>query len=822
MSSSQVNIKSRQSYSQAQISEMSAFSKAFERYLNLVQQNTPQTLSEILRLERHEAWISCALATFFGTASTADICHYWSQKCDEILQKACDEAQREIPGLGPIALFAFGKLGSEELNMSSDIDVVFVSQDQSKEALAFSRRFLQLINDNTSYGFCFRVDYDLRPGGKQGPVVPTVDQFEDYYGNYGEAWERLAFVRFRKIWGSQDIQSKAETFSKKFSYRKHLDYTLLSDLQILRKRIHEHYWHRSHSDQLDLKLGVGGIRDLELFVHALQVVHGGKDPSIRSHSTETALSLLEKAQLLPGSDIRFLKSHYWHLRHLENLVQIKEDQQTHILNMHSGILADLEGLRVDFKNCDAVVSTLLGKVSASPTTLPETLEQQKEWLKEIGFSDQVIEQEWQELISATALSRQKERDEQYRKRFLFLFIEALKKYPQKLDRCLSLLKDFLKATRAKATFFSLFLNHENLIEQVANIFASSPYLSRLLCSRPELIDSFIYRSLSIEEPTDLENLLTFLAEKKLMTELISGTEFISDRDLDKLNQRLTQTADQICKSLLLNLHGSSLELNILCLGKWGGQELGLHSDLDFIFVTAKDPTETDLKLARRFLNRLTETNKGGSLYPVDLRLRPSGKGGVIVTSAQQLKDYLQNTAEAWERQAYLRSRWLIADSISFDIADVLKNKGLSETDLKELERIRKALLKNQSSELDLKYSAGGFVEIEFAIQIELLKNQSATRSAHTLEMLTQIAQNNALWRAAEKPLREHFIFMRQAEQLHQISSSESGSVLKKNSEGFQSVAELFQTTPEQLETQIITAFSENSEILKRLDPRRSV
>ncbi len=164
-----------------------------------------------------------------------------------------------------VALFALGKLGCLELNLSSDVDVLLVAENEAAVSLPRLRKFQKLLTERTFSGFVFRVDFDLRPGGKQGPLIPTLDQFKDYYGNYGETWERLAFVRLRPLCGDDFIKKEVMAFARKFSFRRHLDFTLLEDLKNLRTKIQGHYWARTQHHVVDLKLGVGGIRDVELF-----------------------------------------------------------------------------------------------------------------------------------------------------------------------------------------------------------------------------------------------------------------------------------------------------------------------------------------------------------------------------------------------------------------------------------------------------------------------------------------------------------------------------------------------------------------------------
>ncbi|MEN0059159.1 MAG: glutamine-synthetase adenylyltransferase, partial [Bdellovibrio sp.] len=270
-------------------------------------------LEEQLRQQRNEIWSRCARASQQNTDSAKNICFLWSEAADKLLEQAfSDSFETE-----KVALFALGKLGSHELNLSSDVDILLVAEEVSSAIQSALRRFQKLLTERTFQGFVFRVDFDLRPGGRQGPLIPTLDQFKDYYGNYGETWERMAFVRLRPLCGDVSIQTDVMDFARKFSFRKHLDFTLLEDLKSLRGKIQGHYWERARNNAVDLKLGVGGIRDVELFTHALQIVHGGRNPILQIKSTSESLEKLQKAQLLPEDEARFLNDHYWNLRTLE-------------------------------------------------------------------------------------------------------------------------------------------------------------------------------------------------------------------------------------------------------------------------------------------------------------------------------------------------------------------------------------------------------------------------------------------------------------------------------------------------------------------------
>lgn len=764
---------------------------------------TNLSFEDQLRKERNEIWSRSALCAKDSSESPEKICKDWSQASDALLQKAFDFcfAQQKV------ALFALGKLGSQELNLSSDVDVLLVAQDESSVSLSSLRKFQKVLTERTSQGFVFRVDFDLRPGGKQGPLVPTLDQFKDYYGNYGETWERLAFVRLRPLCGEALVINEVMSFAKKFSFRRHLDFTLLEDLKTLRSKIQGHYWARSQENVIDLKLGVGGIRDVELFTHALQVIHGGRDPGLQVKGTTEALKLLEEKGLLPQEEAQFLRTHYWNLRQLENYVQALNDEQTHLLRTQEDhpkfILEALTRLPDEMKRCDQIVKSLLGEA-------PKDLLLEDE-IKKLNLPEEDLKELWQEILGQEVLSRNKGRDELARKAFLADFLETLQQQKGDIRRGLLLLKDFIHGTRAKASFFAMLIREKELLQELAWLFGHSPYLSRILCNRPELLDSFVYRAQD-KMSEDLGTLLEEMAEKRLLSEVINGSAFLEDKDLPSLLSHLSSTADSIVESLLGALkkdYPSSIQ--ILALGKWGGQELGFRSDLDFIFVVPEEPTENDFKLAKRFITRLTEPHRGGNIYSIDMRLRPSGKARPLVIPIKDLIHYLAHEASAWERQAYTKARWIGGAQNVLPLHSFI-DRGLTKDELEELEKIRLQLLPN-SGVLNVKFSEGGLIDIELAAQTYLLAHKIIPASSHTQDFIATFGDPG-------RTLIENYGRLRQIEQMLQLVASESLVELQPNHESFQSLALVLQSTSQDLLQEVSEIFAANIAVLKELDPRR--
>jgi glutamate-ammonia-ligase adenylyltransferase len=775
-----VSLPELESYSESEWAAAELWSPAVQRY----RQRLNDLALDSLHGVRHRAWLKCVLATYFQRATAEAVCAAWSTTADQLLLRVwyeCGLAAREA------ALFALGKHGARELNLSSDIDLLVVSDEfdllQVERAL---RRFQQILHTPGEFGFCFRLDFDLRPGGQMGPLVVTPAQFQDHYWSQGETWERLALVRLRPVVGSARLRQQTMDLAKRFSYRRFLDFTLLEDLKALRSKVHRTGFQR-RAAQLHLKLEVGGIRDIELFVHSLLVLNGGKLTDLQTVSTSEALRRLKAKKLLSAAEADRLLETYWWYRQLENLVQSVDDRQTHSLSEPTPSLPGISPIaevQARMQEVDQIVSGLLGQVDLEQVNLPAQI-QQKEWLESLGFSTQAIASVWDPLMKATALSHKNDRDERARQEFLYTFVMELSRNSA-LDRDLglNLLLDFVRATRAKATFFTMLLRSPRLIQDLARLFCLSPYLGSIIASRPELLDHFILQ-LDEDWSPESEALAQQMSERKRLTELWSANQFLSDRDLSAMFERITQTADAITSELLriLKLQFPGAQLEILKLGKWAGRELGLRSDLDFIFITPGTPNELDFKVARRLISRLTDPSNSGSLYDLDLRLRPSGQSGPLLVAVDKLVEYWQTTAAAWERQAYLRAQPLGA---AVTLAKHwLVEKPLGEAEQAELKRIRSKLLRAVSEEsLDIKYAPGGLLEIEFAVQTAILQLQLASSATSTLGMIDELAQKQAVWRRHASELKACYLQLREFEQMLQLSSLHATSEAKRHSESF--------------------------------------
>lgn len=792
---------------------------AIARYLALLKQ-TPARDSDRLRLRRHDFWLRCALAAFHDRRTPEEICRFWSHAAEKLIADAwrvsgCDQSR--------FVLLALGKLGAEELNLSSDVDLVLLRDDRAPPDLKRLRTFQNLLGELTEFGYCLRVDLSLRPGGISSPALPSISEFEYHYGYHGEMWERLAYVRLRVLSGPSDLSEVVRSFSKKFSYRKHLDYTLLDELKALRSKIRREKF-ESRPDRYHIKLGPGGIRELELFVHALQVIHGGRNPSLQTHSTTAAIARIKAFGLLPEDECDFLTRAYWYLRDLENRLHAFDDQQTYSVDLgqiHPALPSSFTKtlLRVTARVND-ICSSLLA-IEEGPAdegdAFPDDLEAQKAWLERAGFTKASQDETWPSLLDSTAVSRRSERDERARLSFLKGFVTKLAEVRLDRDLGLSLLLDFVRATRAKASFFTLLNREPRVRDNLALLFSVSPYLGTLLASRPELIDEFIFRK-QAEPGQDFNLLLESIAERRLLSELIAANHFLADHDLDKLCANLTRNADEIATLLLKRLsdeYGPS-RIGLISMGKWGGRELGLKSDLDFIFTVPGSPSADDHKIAKRFLSRVTEPHRGGAIYSVDMRLRPSGHAGPILVSESNLNEYLSNSAVAWERQAYLRARPLV--QLSFSPAMIAASRGLTAQDKSELARIHARLFSPTTpmatpTRLDLKLSRGGLADIEFTAQIALLARGEFSLDPSTSGMIQYLESVDSSWKNVGCQLRGQYESLRKVEQLHQLTTSQSGSKIHLKSDEFRRLALILDQSPEDLENSLRALLREADQVL---------
>ncbi len=778
-------------------------SPAVDRYLELLN-TTPADFGGKLRIERHRYWTRAALATLHQSHIAQDVCLFWSQAALQILAKAWSHHLLDEEN---VCLLTMGKLGAQELNLSSDIDVFFVSEgDPSKVLLKKVRAFINDLSEVRSSGFCFRVDLDLRPGGSTSPVVIRFDQMTNHYGYQGETWERVAMIRQSIPLGPPVLTHKVSSFCQKFSFRKHIDYSLFHDLYSMREKIQNHKFNAS---PWNIKFRKGGIRDLELLVHSLQLIHGGKNKKLATPSLSSALDELRGAQHLSDADAVALQDSYWFFRKIENHIQCENDQHTY--DLEPCRLVSDEDKKLFVQKADRIAQIVDQLLRPYQKNQPQAPNLDKAFL-DLDLKDEEVEKIWQQLLQTKIQSRTKLRDEEERQIFLKNVLLALKDCRVDPAMALQHLQQFLISIKAKTSFFTLLNQHKELIAELVWIFSCSPFLAQILIHRPELIDSFLLKNVSMDMQ-DEDQFAASAQDFKFLSDLISSSQFLRQRNVLQLTQNLSQTTDTIVLKLLELLKQKfKVDVFVLALGKWAASEMGLTSDLDFVFLTETEPEAAHFKLARRFIHFLNSPHSGQRLYPIDLRLRPSGSAGPLLLTKKELMEYLNTKAEVWERQAYLCYRQLPQT----EALPLFTPRLLTPMDLQKLMDIQSQLLTEPGETLDLKKNRGGLLHTELTLQIAALEKQAFPEAPN----VTGLCKTLRPFFPSELcgDIEKNYVELRTHQQLLILMSQSGESRFDKKSLEIQKVAALLETSPKVLLQKLEDLLGRQKSLLNKLDP----
>ncbi len=688
-----------EAYSETELAQVFAHSEILQQY----HQQSIRNQAEIpIKLDRNRGFLRLGLATYFDRLHPRKICRAWSEFAEKLL---IDSLREHFPK-GDVHLLSMGKLGSQELNLSSDVDICLVHTCEGEIALNQFQKWNQFLNHRDSTGFLFRTDFNLRPGGRFGAMVVSVDEYLDYYLNYGENWERMALLRLNCV---SEFADKERLLAgiEKFCFRKFIDHGLSDSLLELRREIFRTA--ATAEQENNLKLRPGGIRDVELFVHALQIIYGGKQPNLRVRSIEVALHRIADQGILPQDIKTYLTEHYWVLRKLENYTQALSDQQTHLLEINDktpeAMVKHFENL--DFSKCADIINSLIEKPK------PQS---------QIG-AQPIPDDIFQRFANSPILSRKKGTYRRLQQEVLRQIIGSWG-VDSLHEPAMQRLESFFNSFRAKGELYETLVRFPKLIQKISFILRDSEFLSQILIRRPDYLDSLAFQQIEDRDYENDESYFEYLIEKKRLAELSLGGDFLSGRPWQEISVHLSQIGDQIIGSLLMGLnriHDTSIR--VLTLGTWGGMELGFSSDLDFILVSKSEPGEAELRVARKLALQITQTLRGGSLYSIDQRLRPHGGSGMVVVSERELKDYVSTKAEAWRLQSYTKAR-ILGTTGNYLRAELLERK-ITNKDREDWREVReKVVAQVPRDKLSLKLSKGGLLDVELALQAWILLHQA--------------------------------------------------------------------------------------------------
>lgn len=801
----------------------------------------PPPLERTLRLVRAEALAVIAIRDLTGRAGLSEVTGSLSALAEFALSKALEEATARtearfsIPAgqlpFAPVVL-GMGKLGARELNYSSDIDLIYLYRPRSGAAGApepaadflFSQ-LTRLLSQLTPEGLVFRVDLDLRPGGKDGAMSQTLDSALNHYLVLGQSWERMALLKARPVAGDLAAGRGLIEALSPFVFRRHLDYTAIEELKELKKRLTRERGvkvsrlnSRLKKNSINVKLSPGGIREVEFFAQSMVITFGGRLPHLRIGRTSRALWALAEENIISLADARVMNEALTFLRDVEHRLQLVELSQTQTLPVDEAALSDLAAA-MDFSSSQAFLAELkahMGRVNeryalllAEPSgPLPvaaaagerdrmglvhqllaglDDKETAQALARAIGFSEPETALNQVRSIAAqrylpTRLARYHSSIERLAPHLIAAAAATLKP-----DQALSHMERFLTKIGPMGGFFTLIEENPNLIDLLAALFGTSEYLSQILISHPLILDSLIDRRSAKRDKSrrDLAaDLATALAGERDPEEIISLIRrFKNDEVLrlglfDILGQvkggsirlQLTALAEVTAEAVMetarqLTPGGRELDLAVAGMGSLGARELSYRSDLDLIFIlggASQEELVQAIKLVQRFISYISIPLPEGPGYQVDSRLRPSGTQGPLVTDAAHFRRYHQKS-DFWERQALLRLRPLMGSEkltrrIRQAVVQAVHHWALPSDLAQRIDSLRTRMSRErarlQEGMVNLKFSPGGLVDIEFITQylqlIHAPRLRGRIRSASTLTALAGLNQHHLGPRGLEK------------------------------------------------------------------------
>ena len=745
-----------------------------------------------------------------------------------------------------LLIIGMGKLGGGELNVSSDIDLIFVypedgqtngdrSIDNNDFFNRLGRKIITLINEATADGFVFRVDMRLRPYGDSGALVTSFAALEEYLISQGREWERYAWIKARVI--APVLCHNTLELSKlvqPFIFRKYLDFGAFESMRKLHAQIRQEVLRRDRLN--NIKLGPGGIREIEFIAQVFQLIRGGRDSRLRLRPTLSVLQLLAEIGQITAESVSELTEAYIFLRNLEHRLQYLDDQQTQelpekevdediistgmgfsgyaemltVLNLHREIVS---------RHFEQIFST---KEEAAPDENSAAISVWNDGIQVDGISAALNGLGYIDTLSLAERLMQIRESGRYRQLPELSRQRMDKIVPQLIqlsatcanaDQTLPRVLKLLESISRRASYLAFMAEYPQVLPRLVSIASASEWASDYLVQHPFLLDELldareIYRApdwpvlsaalqTQLEECTDdIERAMDVLRQFHhsqtfhLLAMDLQGLlplEILSDHLSDLANLILHHVL-QLCWHELRRKHQTEHHFAIIAYGKLGGRELGYASDLDLIFLY-DDPHpeagEIYAKLAQRINTVLSSYTSAGRLYETDLRLRPNGASGLLVSSIEAFEDYQQKHAWIWEHQALTRARYSAGDpAVGQKFEEIRKAVLCQPRDLMELRKEVVAMRQkmreghpNNSKLFDIKHDNGGMVDVEFIVQFLVLayaeKYSGLTANSGNLALLQLAAKLGLIAPDLSQSVQEVYRNLRRIQHKMRLNSSEA-------------------------------------------------
>jgi glutamate-ammonia-ligase adenylyltransferase len=763
------------------------------------------SLMRTLRELRKRVLLTLIVRDLAGWASLSEVTATITALADIALDEACTRIETWAAGQygSPVAsdgssqrlmVVGMGKLGGCELNVSSDIDLVFLHGEEgdtrSSRSISNSefftrvaRKLIATLGEITADGFVFRVDMRLRPYGDSGPLVCNLAMLESYFITQGREWERYAWIKARLVRGGRE--SELDALVRPFVFRRHLDYGAAASMRSLHAQIRQEVTRRDMAD--DIKLGPGGIREIEFIAQLFQLIRGGREAALRTQPTLDVLQVLAGRGLLPQAAAEELAQAYHFLRRLEHRLQYLDDQQTQslprrdedrVLIAQAMDMLDwptlLEALdrhrRIVSHHFEQIFATSRhapdeGSDAAAAPGLPaaaieaqgDALGQQ---LMQLGYEHAQALAARVTAMRTGSRYRQMPASGQARIDILLPRVLETTARLQNREAAAESLLDLIESIGRRESYLALLVEYPQALEAVANLAAASRWAAQYLGQHPILLDELLdNRALAAapdlagmtrtleaqlrEHGGDMERQMDALRHfKHAQTFRLLVQDLAGQLPLETLSDHLSDLACA-CLSSVMRLaweylrvrHRPDPRFAIIGYGKLGGKELGYASDLDIIFLyedEAAQAAEVYARYALRINTWLTTATPAGILYETDLRLRPDGASGLLVSPLEAFVDYQHNKAWVWEHQALTRARPAAGDAAIGGRFEALRieilRKQRDPTELRrEIVAMRSKMLDahpNTSALFDLKHDRGGIIDVEFMVQYLVLAHSA--------------------------------------------------------------------------------------------------
>ena len=772
------------------------------------------SLMTTLRRQRSRVAVVAAAYDCFGIAGVMDCAKLLSDMADHAARLATTHlladrvARGELAGGDPEAadpdglgyfVLAMGKHGSGELNYSSDIDLIvlydpdvarYTGPKSLKDCFVrVTRDLARILQARTGDGYVFRTDLRLRPDASSTPPAVTVDFAADYYERLGRTWERAAMIKARPVAG--DLAA-GEAFLKRLSpfvWEEGLDFTSVEEIRSMSQQIHDFHGHGTvKAPGHDVKLGRGGIREIEFFVHMHQLAYGGRNRRLRAPGILPMLQVLEEENHVLPREAADLGEAYLLLRRVEHRLQMINDDQTQKLPegqdgmehvaafMGLGSASELaERVETAATGAHAIYRTRFNvpeteqDVTAAVLDGPEGSEEAAAKLREAGFRRAAAAAEtFRGWAAGAHASTGSERAREIVREILHEIVDALGKTPDP-DRALARMNRFLQALPEDVAFFSMLRAHTWLLNLIAVVMGSAPRIADALGAHPSLLQAVLDPEFFLTMPDQAalaEELAERLDELEDPAERIArATSWASDRrfqagvqmlqnlvTVDEASEALTDIADVTTTTLFADVlaalekeHGTvpGAGCAVLGLGKLGAREMTFESDLDLIFF-ADVPDEAQMSSgprpveAKRYYARAAQqliaalqsrSAPSGKLYEVDMRLRPSGKSGPLVTTLEAFRTYHGGAADTWEEMSLTRARIVCGsprarEAVAAQIQEILTRRRDPEALRQDVAEMRERVAAEYPSgeSFEVKHVRGGLVDLEFVAQYLQLSN----------------------------------------------------------------------------------------------------